>query len=298
VLLAAEVEAPVAASSCLHTDSRPVVEHAPTVQPLRRLAGTFQVSPDAYDRHVGRYGPQLSAALIDFAGVREGMRAIDVGCGPGALTTALVTRLGAENVSAADPSEPFAEACRSRLPGVDVIVAKAERLPFADDEFDAALSQLVVNFMTDAHAGIRELGRVTKPGGVIASSVWDYKGQMTLLRVFWDAAAEVEPERAAAEDEGPLMEWCDDGGLARLWRECGLEDVRFDALDVSADYDDFEDLWAPLTAGIGPAGAFCVSLDDDARAALHDALRRRLGVGDEPFRLTARAWAAAGTVPD
>ncbi len=99
------------------------------------------------------------------------------------------------------------------------------------------------------------------------------------------------------EDEGPMMDWCDEGGLARLWRECGLEDVRFDAIVAAGDYDGFEDLWAPFTAGIGPAGAFCVSLDEDERAALHDAYRRRLGVGDEPFRITARAWAAAGTVP-
>jgi SAM-dependent methyltransferase len=225
------------------------------------------------------------------------MRTLDVGCGPGALTTALVGRLGAENVSAADPSESFVEACRSRLPGVDVVMAKAESLPFADGEFDAALSQLVVNFMTDAHAGIGELSRVTKPGGVVAASVWDYAGEMTLLRVFWDAAHDVDPVRAAAEDEGPMMDWCDDGGLARLWRECGLEDVRFDAIIVAGDYDGFEDLWAPFTAGIGPAGAFCVSLDEDERAALHDAYRLRLGVGDEPFRITARAWAAAGTVP-
>lgn len=225
------------------------------------------------------------------------MRALDVGCGPGALTTALVRRLGAENVSAADPSDPFVEACRSRLPGVDVVVAKAESLPFDDGDFDAALSQLVVNFMTDARAGIRELSRVTKPGGVVAASVWDYAGEMTLLRVFWDAARDVDPVRAPVEDEGPMMDWCDEGGLARLWQECGLEGVRFDAIVVAGDYDGFEDLWAPFTAGIGPAGAYCVSLDEDERAALHDAYRRRLGVGDEPFRITARAWAAAGTVP-
>jgi ubiquinone/menaquinone biosynthesis C-methylase UbiE len=258
---------------------------------------TFRVSADAYDRFVGRYGPQLAAALIEFGGVEPGMRALDVGSGPGALTAALVGRLGAANVSAVDPSEPFAEACRSRLPGVEVVVAGAEALPFAEGVFDAALSQLVVNFMADAEAGVRELVRVTRSGGVVASCVWDYAGEMTLIRAFWDAAREVDPERGAAEDEA-VMRWCGEGELAELWRAAGLSDVRFGALTVGAAYEDFEDLWWPLPTGVGPAGAFCKSLDEERRAALHDVLRRRLGVGEEPFELTARAWAVVGTVAE
>jgi SAM-dependent methyltransferase len=257
--------------------------------------GTFQVSADVYDRFVGRYGPELAAALIEFTGVEPGMRALDVGCGPGALTAALVRRLGAAHVSAADPSEPFAEACRSRLPGVEVVVAGAETLPFADGVFDAALSQLVVNFMNDAEAGVREMARVTRAGGVVASCVWDYAGEMTLLRAFWDAAREVDPERGA-EDEGALMRWCGEGELAELWRAAGLSGVRFGPLTVRAAYANFEDLWSPFPTGVGPAGAFCKSLDDEGRAALHDAYRSRLGVDEEPFDLTARAWAVAGTV--
>src|SRR5215207_1696268 len=119
-------------------------------------AETFLASTDAYDRHVGRYGPQLASALIEFAGVAPGMRALDVGCGPGALTAKLAERLGTSNVSGADPSEPFVEACRARLPGVEVVVAAAESLPFADSGFDAVLSQLVVNFMRDAETGLGE----------------------------------------------------------------------------------------------------------------------------------------------
>jgi SAM-dependent methyltransferase len=256
----------------------------------------FRAPAEAYDRFVGRYSPQLAAALIEFAGIEPDMRALDVGCGPGALTAALVGRVGAANVSAADPSEPFVEACRSRVPGVEVVVAGAEALPFGDSEFDAALSQLVVNFMSDAEAGVREMARVTRPGGVVASCVWDYAGEMTLLRSFWDAAREVDPKRAAAEDEA-VMRWSGEGELAELWRTVGLSDVRFGALTVSAGYADFEDLWSPLPTGVGPAGAFTKSLDEERRAVLHDAHRRRLGVGDEPFELTARAWAVAGTVP-
>src|SRR5919198_4833405 len=130
-------------------------------------AETFRASADAYDRHVGRYGPQLSSALIGFAGVERGMCALDVGCGPGALTATLVERLGPQSVRAADPSEPFVEACRIRLPDAEGVTAPAEALPFADDTFDATLSQLVVNFMDDAEAGVREMTRVTRPGGVV-----------------------------------------------------------------------------------------------------------------------------------
>ena len=258
-------------------------------------ADTFRASAEVYDRHVGRYGAPLAAALIEFTGVAPGMRALDVGCGPGALTAALVKRLGAARVSAAEPSEPFAQACRERLPGIGVVVANAETLPFGDRVFDAALSQLVVNFMDDAVAGVREMARVTRPGGAVAACVWDYAGAMTLLRAFWDAAREVEPERAADDDEGVVMPWCAEDDLVGLWREVGLRDVRSDALVVRAGYADFEDLWAPFPTGIAPSGAFCKSLDDDRRTALHDAYRRRLGVGDGPFELIARAWAVAGT---
>jgi SAM-dependent methyltransferase len=258
---------------------------------------TFRASADAYDRLVGRYGPPLAAELIPFAGVVRGMRALDVGCGPGALAAALAERLGATHVSAADPSEPFVEAARARLPGVEVVVAAAEALPFANDAFDATLSQLVVNFMKDAEAGVREMARVTRPGGVVASCVWDYSGGMTLLRAFWDAAREVDPEAATA-DEGAIMRWCGEGELAGLWRDAELGEVRFGELVVHAGYTDFEDLWSPLLTGIAPSGAFVKSLDDERRAALHDAFRRRLGVGDGPFELSARAWAAAGVVPD
>src|SRR5215218_3947884 len=259
-------------------------------------ADTFRVA-EAYDRHVGRYARALALALADFAGVEPGMRALDVGCGPGALAAVLAERLGGANVCGAEPSEPFANACRARLPEVEVVSAPAERLPFEDDAFDATLSQLVVNFMSDAEVGVRELARMTRPGGVVASCVWDYAGEMTLLRAFWDAAREVDPERAAAADEGVVMRWCGEGELADLWRAAGLGSVRFGSLVARAKYANFEDLWSPLPTGVGPAGAFCKSLEKGDRAALRDAFRRRLGVGDGPFELTARAWSVLGRVP-
>ena len=259
-------------------------------------AETFRASADAYDRFVGRYGPQLADALIAFAGVEPGARALDVGCGPGALTLALAQRPGAGEVCAVDPSAPFVQACRARVPAAEVVVAPAERLPFDDGTFDCVVSQLVVNFMSDAHAGVREMARVARRGGVVAACVWDYAGEMTLLRAFWDAAREVDPQRGAAADEGVVMRWCEDGELAELWRAAGLCDVRFDALTVSAAYESFDDLWEPLPTGVAPAGAFCRSLDPERRAALREAYRRRLGAGAGPFELSARAWAVAGTV--
>jgi SAM-dependent methyltransferase len=258
-------------------------------------ADTFRAAAETYDRHVGRYAPALGSALIEFAGIESGMRALDVGCGPGALTAQLARRLGAANVCGAEPSDPFAEACRERV-GVEVVSAPAEALPFDDGSFDAALSQLVVNFMADPLGGVGEMARVTRSGGVVASCVWDYAGEMTLLRAFWDAAREVDPARAAAADEGVVMRWCGAGELGELWGAAGLRHVRTDALVVSAAYTDFDDLWAPLPTGIAPSGAFCKSLDPDGQAALREAYRRRLGVGEGPFELSARAWAAVGTV--
>jgi SAM-dependent methyltransferase len=256
----------------------------------------FQVQAATYDRHVGRYAPRLAAAFCDFVAIEPGMRALDVGSGPGALTAELANRLGATNVVAAEPSAPFAEACRARVPGAEVVVAGAEALPFGDAAFDVTLSQLVVNFLEDADRGVREMARVTRPDGLVAACVWDYAGEMTLLRAFWDAAREIDPDRGAAADEGVVMRWCREGELAELWSHAGLRDVRSGALEVSASYASFEDLWAPFPSGIAPSGAFCASLDEDERNALRDAFRRRLGVGDEPFELTARAWAVTGTV--
>ena len=258
-----------------------------------RGAATFRATADAYDRHIGRYGPDLAQALCDAAGVAEGQRALDVGCGPGALASELVRRLGIDAVAAVDPSPSFAEGCRARLPGLRVEEAAAERLPFGDAAFDRALAQLVVNFMTDPAAGVGEMVRVTRPGGVVGAAVWDYAGAMTLLRAFWDAAVALDPA-AAALDEGRSMPFCTPEDLAGLWSGAGLADVDVAAVEAGADYDGFDDLWRALEAGVGPSGAYVLGLDVHGRAALADELQQRLGVGSRPFRLTARAWMATG----
>ena len=256
-------------------------------------AATFQTPAEAYDRHIGRYSRKLARAFIVAAGVHNFQRALDVGCGPGALTTELVGLLGHERVAAVEPSAPFAEACRRRLPGVQVESAAAEALPFEDGTFHHALAQLVLNFMSDPPAGLREMQRVTHPGGTVAAAVWDYRGEMTLLRTFWDAAVALDP---SAEDEGTTMPYCTPDELHELWSAAGLAEVRVVPAVVDAGYEDFEDLWYPLEIGVGPAGAHTVALAPEARAALKDELRRRLGVGDDPFRLSARAWIATGRV--
>ena len=179
------------------------------------------------------------------------------------------------------------------MPGVRVEVAAAEALPFDDDSFDAALSQLVVNFMSDAVAGVREMRRVARPGGTVAAAVWDYAGEMTLLRRFWDAAVALDPA-AADLDEGRSMSYCQPDAHNRLWREAGLEAVNGTALTIEAGYESFDDLWLPLEAGVGPSGAYAAALAPDQRTRLREDLRRRLGVADGPFRLAARAWLVVG----
>ena len=266
-----------------------MADHAPG-------AATFRTPAEAYDRHIGRYGRALALALIAAAEVRSGQRALDVGCGPGALTTELAALLGAEHVAAVDPSEPFAAACRGRLPGVHVAVASAETLPFDDASFDIALAQLVVNFMSDPPAGVREMRRVTRRGGKVAAAVWDYAGEMTLLRRFWDAAIALDPA-ASDRDEGNCMPYCTPAELDALWSTAELADVEVAPVVVDAGYFDYEDLWQPLELGVAPSGAYVASLAPEHRAALKAELQRRLGVEDGPFRLTARAWVVTGRVP-
>jgi len=248
---------------------------------------------EAYDHHVGRYGAQLAAGLIDVAGVRRGQRALDVGCGPGPLTSALADALGAENVAAVDPSEPFVEACRMRVPGADVRVGVGERLPFADGSFDAVLAQLVVQLMEDREAGVREMTRVTRPGGTVAACVWDSR-RMPLLRSFWDAALAAAVERAAAIDDGRRVGYETPDELAGMFERCGLADVATGELLVHAEYESFDDLFRPFAAGVGHSGACFASLDGAGKKAVAADAHRRLGSPEGSFTLTARAWWARG----
>jgi SAM-dependent methyltransferase len=251
---------------------------------------SFVVAADSYDRFMGRYSVPLGPQLADFAGVAAGQRVLDVGCGPGALTSVLADRLGPENVAAVDPSEPFVAAAKERHPGVDVRLATAEQLPFDDDQFDAALAQLVVHFMADPVAGLREMARVTRSDGVVAASVWDLAGGRAPLSPFWEAARDEDPD---VVDESRLA-GAREGHLTELFEAAGLRDVEETTHSVEVEHPSFEEWWEPFTLGVGPAGAHYASLGPEEQAALRERCRARLA--EEPFVMSAKAWAARGTV--
>jgi SAM-dependent methyltransferase len=251
---------------------------------------SFFVAAESYDRFMGRYSVPLAPQMADLAGVESGQNVLDVGCGPGALTSELVQRVGAPNVSAVDPSEQFVDAARERHPGVDVRRAAAEDLPFADETFDAALAQLVVHFMADPVAGLREMARVTRPGGVVCASVWDFAGDQTPLTPFWTAARELDPK---ARDEAGVP-GAGEGQLPELFAKAGLSEVEEKPLQVRVEHATFEEWWQPFTLGVGPAGAYAAGLDPARQVELRE--RSRQLVPPAPFTLPTRAWAARGVV--
>lgn len=250
---------------------------------------SFDVAAEAYDRFMGRYSSLLSPQMADLAGVDPGQRVIDVGCGPGALAAELVERVGAANVAAVDPSEPFVEAAKARHAGVDVRLASAEHVPFPDDSFDIAIAQLVVHFMTDPVAGLREMARVTRPGGVVAACVWDHAGGRGPLSVFWQAAIELDP---TVHDESQLA-GARQGHLADLFAAAGLDQVEASEVTATLQHATFDEWWEPYTRGVGPAGGYVARLEPEGRARLREACRRRLP--DAPFTIVSIAWAARGT---
>jgi SAM-dependent methyltransferase len=249
---------------------------------------SFTVAADSYDRFMGRYSVPLAPRFADFAEVAEDQRVLDVGCGPGALTAELVTRLGADAVTAVDPSEPFVAAARERHPSVRVERAAAEQLPFGDEEFDAALAQLVVHFMADPVAGLNEMARVTREGGVVAACVWDHAGGAGPLSVFWEAVHEHDPD---AVDESQLA-GAREGHLVEVFEAAGVREVEESSLSVDVEHPSFEDWWEPFTLGVGPAGAYAAGLDAERQARLRERCRELLPTA--PFVVSARAWVARG----
>jgi SAM-dependent methyltransferase len=249
---------------------------------------SFEVTADAYMRFMGQYSKPLAPRFADLAGIHDGQRVLDVGCGPGALTAELVSRVGAASVNAVEPSASFAAAVRQRLPGVEVRQSAAEQLPFPDGTFDAALAQLVVHFMADPVQGLREMRRVTRPGGTVAACVWDHAGGRGPLAAFWSAVRELDP---AADDESGLA-GVREGHLAKLFSQAGLDRTSATTLTVRVRHASFDDWWQPFTLGVGPAGVYVASLAPDRRAALREQCRRLLPAG--PVEITADAWAVSG----
>jgi SAM-dependent methyltransferase len=245
---------------------------------------SFDVAADSYDRFMGRYSVPLAPQFAELAGIGGGERVLDVGCGAGALTTELVRRLGASAVTAVDPSPSFVAAVCERLPDVQVEQAFAEQLPFADAAFDAVLAQLVVHFMVDPVAGLREMGRVASPGGTVAASVWDHGGGRGPLSVYWQAVSRLYP----GVEEEAQRPGSAEGQLGELCRAAGLTVAEETTLQVSVEHASFEEWWQPYTLGVGPAGGFSSGLDAAHLAELREICRELLP--EAPFVLTFVAW--------
>jgi len=204
--------------------------------------------------------------------------------------------LGPDRVLAVDPSEPFVAAARRRLPGVDIRRARAEDLPFDDDVVDVAAAQLVVHFMTDPVAGLAEMVRVTKPGGVVGARVWDHAGERGPLSPFWRAAhATVTPSTTAQTIGESSLPGARQGHLVELMEAAGVAGVQDGEVAVEVRFPSFEDWWEPYTLGVGPAGAYVARLSDGHRRRLRDRCHAELG--DGPFAVTATSWTAVGRAP-
>jgi trans-aconitate methyltransferase len=250
---------------------------------------SFEVAAEAYAAYMGRYSEPLADSLLRLVDPAPGMRAADIGCGPGAVTVRLARLLGAERVMAVDPSESFVAAARDRCPGADIRIGTAESLPWGDDTVDVAIAQLVVAFMEDPVAGMHEMARVTKPGGTVAAAMWDLAGGRAPLSPMWQAAADMWP----GHDDESGRPGVSEGDLESLMVKAGLQDVKSTEITVRAEYATFEEWWTPYTFRVGPAGDFIAGLSDGARNALAQRCRELLP--PSPFGIDATAWVATGT---
>lgn len=253
----------------------------------------------AYEDYMGRWSRLVAREFLAWLGPAPGRHWMDVGCGTGALTSAICALAAPASVVACDPSEPFLAHARAQTPDarVSFVVGRAGDPPRREGGFDLIVSGLVLNFVPEPERVAVALRERLGPGGTLAAYVWDYAGRMDLLRLFWDEAAALDP-RAAALDEGPRFPLCQPGALAVLLRGAGLADVETSTLEVATDLAGFDDFWRPFLGGVGPAPSYVKLLDDDRRAALEERLRRRLPVGDDGrVHLRARAWTVRGTRP-
>jgi SAM-dependent methyltransferase len=252
---------------------------------------------DPYEQYIGRWSRQVAPRFLSWLGVPTGRRWLDVGCGTGALCASILNHCLPSSVVGVDPSEGFLEKAKERLSGRVVLYrGSAAKIPLDDASVDATVSGLVLNFVPDGRAALTEMARVTVSGGTIGAYVWDYAGKMELMRFFWDAAVELNPD-AATLDEGVRFPVCRPEALADLFASAELRGVEVTAIDIPTHFADFEDYWRPFLGGQGPAPAYTMALDERARARLHDRIRAGIPLqADGSISLTARAWAVRATV--
>jgi SAM-dependent methyltransferase len=250
-----------------------------------------------YEQYVGRWSRQVAPRFLSWLNIPACRRWLDVGCGTGALCAAIVDCCSPSSVAGVEPSEGFLKTAKENLAGRAVLhQGTATAIPLNDASVDVVVSGLVLNFVPDQRAALLEMARVTGKGGTIAAYVWDYGGKMELMRFFWDAAVDLDPD-AAKLDEGVRFALCRPEALEELFASTGLEGVEAKPVDIPTLFVNFDDYWRPFLGGQGPAPAYAMSLDEKARVRLRDRIRERLPVAaDGSISLTARAWAARAIV--
>ena len=259
-------------------------------------AADVWASGDAYEPYVGRWSRLVAREFLAWLAVPPGAAWLDVGCGTGALTSVILADAAPARVEAVDPALPYLRFAETRVrdPRAIFVNADAQALPQPTQSIDAAVSALALNFIPDPQAAVAEMARVTAAGGVIAAYVWDYAGEMQLMRRFWDAAAALDPH-AATLDEARRFPICHPAALESLFRGARLQNVETRAIDVPTCFVDFDDYWRPFLGGQGPAPTYAMALSDERRAALSERIRKALPVAaDGSIDLIARAWAVRG----
>lgn len=254
-------------------------------------------SGDAYEPYVGRWSRLVAREFLTWLDAAPGARWADVGCGTGALTEAILSTTTPAQVHAVDRSFSYALYARRRVadPRADFLVADAQWLPQPPQRVDAAVSGLVLNFVPQPAVAVAEMARIVRAGGLVAAYVWDYAGQMQLMRYFWDAAVALDPG-AADLDEGRRFPLCEPVALESLFRGAALHAVESRAIDVPTRYRDFDDYWRPFLGGQGPAPGYAMSLTEERRTVLRERIRAALPIAtDGSIDLIARAWAVRGT---
>lgn len=251
----------------------------------------------AYERYVGRWSRRVAPVFLTWLGIPPGRRWLDVGCGTGALCSAIADACSPASLDGVEPSEGFLTTATANLAGrARLQRGTADAIPLSDESADVVVSGLVLNFLPDHTAAIAEMTRVAANGGTIGAYVWDYTDKMELMRYFWDAAAELDPA-AAALDESPRFAVCHPDALLALFSSGALTGTEVTAIDVPTPFVDFDDYWNPFLGGQGPAPAYAMSLDEPARIRLRERLRSSLPVrSDGSIPLIARAWAVRATV--